>query len=240
MVAPIAAAAVRQQRDGRLRAAPRRPIAQGETTLRLVGEQFAGRALDLRVDAGQCVRITTGAPMPAGADTVVIKEVVRIEGDRVALPRRLSAQARNVRHAGEDVQRRRRACSRAGQVLTPARVATAASLGIDQLDRVARARRSPCSPPATNSCSRACRSQPGQIHDSNRELLMGLLRADGLEPTAWPTLPDDPERIASMLRDAASSFDVVITCGARLRGREGPRARAAAMRTATCISGKCA
>ena len=62
--------------------------------------------------------------------------------------------------------------------------------------------------------------EPGQIHDSNRELLMGLLRADGLEPTAWPTLPDDPERIASMLRDAASSFDVVITCGAVSAGEK--------------------
>ena len=55
--------------------------------------------------------------------------------------------------------------------------------------------------------------QPGEIYNSNRELLMGMLRTDGLEPTAWPTLPDDPERVASMLRDAASSFDVVITCG---------------------------
>ena len=49
---------------------------------------------------------------------------------------------------------------------------------------------------------------------------MGLLRADGLEPTAWPVLPDDPERIASMLLDAASSFDVVITCGAVSAGEK--------------------
>ena len=54
---------------------------------------------------------------------------------------------------------------------------------------------------------------PGQIYNSNRELLMGLLRAQGLEPTAWPSLPDDPTRIESQLRDAASAFDVVITCG---------------------------
>jgi molybdopterin molybdotransferase len=54
---------------------------------------------------------------------------------------------------------------------------------------------------------------PGQIHDSNRVLLQGLLIADGYEPVAWPVLPDDPARIAAALRDAAFSFDVVITCG---------------------------
>ncbi|HEY5971831.1 MAG TPA: molybdopterin-binding protein, partial [Pseudoxanthomonas sp.] len=54
---------------------------------------------------------------------------------------------------------------------------------------------------------------PGQVYNSNRELLMGLLRAEGLEPVAWPSLPDDPARIETALRDAASAFDVVITCG---------------------------
>ncbi len=54
---------------------------------------------------------------------------------------------------------------------------------------------------------------PGRIYNSNRELLMGLLRQQGLEPTAWPTLPDDPERVRSQLEDAASAFDVVLTCG---------------------------
>lgn len=62
--------------------------------------------------------------------------------------------------------------------------------------------------------------QPGEIYNSNRELLMGLLRAEGLEPVAWPTLPDDPLRMASMLQDAASSFDLVITCGAVSAGEK--------------------
>jgi molybdopterin molybdotransferase len=192
-------------------------IAQGETTLQLVGEQFAGRALDLRVEAGQCVRITTGAPMPAGADTVVIREVVRIDGDHITFPADFRAGA-NVRYAGEDVQVGD-AVLAPGQVLTPARVATVASLGIDQLTVSAR----PTVAVFTTGdelVQPGIALEPGQIHDSNRELLMGLLRADGLEPTAWPTLPDDPERIASMLRDAASSFDVVITCGAVSAGEK--------------------
>jgi molybdopterin molybdotransferase len=54
---------------------------------------------------------------------------------------------------------------------------------------------------------------PGAIYDSNRVLLQALLLAEGLEPVAWPVLPDDPARIAIALRDAADAFDVVFTCG---------------------------
>ncbi|MGO4779414.1 hypothetical protein AB4084_28480, partial [Lysobacter sp. 2RAB21] len=66
------------------------------------------------------------APMPAGADTVAIKENVRIDGDRVIVP--ALARGQNVRYAGEDVGEGERVL-RAGQVLTPARVSLAASMG---------------------------------------------------------------------------------------------------------------
>lgn len=182
----------------------------GETALRLSGEQFAGRALGLRVDPGTCIRITTGAPLPEGADTVVIREVVRVEGDHIVVPEGIR-QGANIRRAGEDLRIGDRVLH-AGQVLTPARVASAASVGIDALEVSTRPTVAVFTtgdelvPPGLPLA-------PGEIHDSNRELLMGLLRADGFEPTAWPTLPDVPERVESMLRDAASSFDVVITCG---------------------------
>ena len=182
----------------------------GETTLQLKGEQFAGRALGLRVDPGTCIRITTGAPLPEGADTVVIREVVRVEGDRIVVPAGIK-QGANIRRAGEDLRVGDRVLQ-AGQVLTPARVASVASVGIDAMEVSTRPTVAVFTtgdelvPPGLPLA-------PGEIHDSNRELLMGLLRADGFEPTAWPTLPDVPERVASMLRDAASSFDVVITCG---------------------------
>jgi len=54
---------------------------------------------------------------------------------------------------------------------------------------------------------------PGQIYNSNRELLMGLLRDEGLDPVAWPTLADEPGQVESALRHAGHAFDVVITCG---------------------------
>ncbi len=181
------------------------------TALRLVGEQFAGIAGGLRVGPGECVRITTGAPMPEGADTVVIREDVIAEDRCILVPRRALVGS-NVRRAGEDAQPGDLVL-RSGTVLTPVQVSLAASLGIDRLPVSER----PTVAVFTTGdelVEPGLALQPGQVYNSNRELLMGLLRADGLEPTAWPSLADDPARIACMLQDAASSFDVVITCGA--------------------------
>lgn len=191
--------------------------AQEPTVLKLVGEQFAGRALDLLVGAGECVRITTGAPMPQGADTVVIREDTRIDGDAVTLHADV-VLGTNVRKAGEDAQPGDPVL-RAGTRLNAVQVSLAASLGIDRLPVSAQ----PTVAVFTSGdelIEPGMPLQPGEIYNSNRELLTGLLRADGLEPTAWPTLPDDPARIAALLQDAASSFDVVITCGAVSAGEK--------------------
>ena len=185
--------------------------ADGETFLRLAGEQFAGPDLGLYVGPGECGRITTGAPMPAGAETVVIREHVHAGGDGIRIPGGIRPGV-NVRLAGEDVRAGNRVLA-SGSVLTPARVSLAAALGLAQLEVATR----PTVAVITTGdelVEPGLPLPPGAIYNSNRELLMGLLRADGLEPTAWPTLPDDPARVASMLRDAASSFDVVVTCGA--------------------------
>jgi molybdopterin molybdotransferase len=187
-----------------------------DTALALVGEQFAGLAAGLSLSAGQCVRITTGAPLPVGADTVAIKENVRIDGYRVWVP--ATALGQNVRYAGEDVREGERVL-RAGQLLTPARVSLAASLGLASLE----VRRKPTVAVFTSGdelVEPGMPLAPGQIYDSNRDLLMGLLRADGLEPTAWPRLPDDPKQVEIALRDAACAFDLVFTCGAVSAGEK--------------------
>ncbi|HJR74762.1 MAG TPA: gephyrin-like molybdotransferase Glp [Luteimonas sp.] len=190
---------------------------EGETVLRLVGEQFAGVSRDLRIDTGECSRITTGAPMPEGADTVVMKENTAIDGDRVRVLAAPKPGA-HVRHAGEDT-RVGETVLRAGQVLTPSRIALAASMGLAEI-QVARRPTVAVFTTGDELVEPGLPLQSGQIYNSNRELLMGLLRADGLEPTAWPTLPDEPARIESMLRDAAQAFDLVITCGAVSAGEK--------------------
>lgn len=179
-------------------------------SLRLAGEQFAGIADAAPIQPGQCIRVTTGAPMPAGADTVVIKENCRTEGDTVIV-QALPSPGANVRRAGEDVREGDRVLH-AGDMLTPARVSLAASLGVASL-RVSRRPTVAVFTTGDELVEAGMPLAPGQIYDSNRDLLMGLLRADGLEPTAWPRLPDDPRQVEIALRDAGCAFDLIITAG---------------------------
>lgn len=180
------------------------------TRLQVVGEQFAGRATGQVLGPGECLRITTGAPLPAGADTVAMQEQVEFDGDHARLPDLV--RGTNVRLAGSDVRAGERVLE-PGVVLTPARVSLAAALGQSAL-QVSRRPTVAVFTTGDELVEPGLPLAPGQIHDSNRELLMGLLRAEGLEPTAWPRLPDDPRQVEIALRDAGCAFDLVVTCGA--------------------------
>ena len=184
--------------------------ADAAASLRIIGEQFAGALQDLHVGAGECVRITTGAPMPGGADAVVMKENTRTDDDRVMLTAAV-ARGQHVRRTGEDVAVGDLLLT-AGTRLTPVQASLAAAVGIAELPV---ARRPTVAVFTTGDELRPPGQplDPGTIHDSNRALLMNLLVAEGLEPFAWPILPDDPDRMRALLRDAGNAFDVVITCG---------------------------
>jgi molybdopterin molybdotransferase len=196
---------------------------QGEGgVLRLAGEQFAGRALGLGIGAGECVRITTGAPMPEGADTVVMKENVRIDASRldgerltVLVP---PSRGQHVRRAGEDTRVGDTVLA-AGFPLTPSRIALAASQGLAAVD-VARKPTVAVFTTGDELVEPGLPLEPGQLYNSNREQLMGQLRADGLDPVAWPNLPDDPAQVESALRHAGHAFDLVLTCGAVSAGEK--------------------
>ncbi len=179
-------------------------------SLRMIGEQFAGAMLDLRVGAGECVRITTGAPLPEGADAVVMKENTRVDGERIVLTATV-ARDQHVRRAGEDVAVGD-LLLREGTRLTPVQASLTSAVGIAELPV---ARRPTVAVFTTGDELRPPGQplEPGSIYDSNRALLMNLLVAEGLEPFAWPILPDDPDRMRALLRDAGNAFDVVITCG---------------------------
>lgn len=181
-----------------------------DTQLRIAGAQFAGPLLDHKLQPGQCIRITTGAPLPEGADTIVIKEQTHEHDGLLTVPAGVAAGA-DIRRAGEDVQAGD-VVLRAGSVLSPARISLAAALGVAELE-VSQRPTVAVFTTGDELVEPGLPLLPGQIYNSNRELLMGLLRAEGLEPVAWPTLSDDPDRIETALRDAASAFDVVITCG---------------------------
>ena len=184
--------------------------ADGETRLRLAGTQYASVDLEQRIGAGECLRITTGAAMPADADTVVIKENTRVEGeDVICVPG--TARGANVRLAGSDCPQGA-TMFEAGSTLGCAGLGLLAALGFATVP----VHRRPSVAVFTTGDELKPVGTPlrrGEIFDSNRVLLQSLLAEEGIDTLSWPALPDDPARLASALRDAASSYDVVITCG---------------------------
>ena len=108
---------------------------EGEQRFRLVGVMLAGTDAALRVGAGECVRITTGAPLPDGADTVVVNERARVDGDVIVVPAGDTTGA-NVRAAGEDIASGA-TVAYAGEILSAARLGLIASCGLANV-RVAR------------------------------------------------------------------------------------------------------
>ena len=183
---------------------------EANASLRLIGEQFAGHPLGFCIGPGECARITTGAPLPEGADAVVMKENTRADGERIVLATAVARDV-HVRRGGEDVAIGD-LLLRAGTRLTPVQASLAAAVGFAELPVARR----PTVAVFTTGDELRPPGQPldsGTIYDSNRALLMNLLVAEGLEPFAWPILPDDPDPMRALLRDAGNAFDVVITCG---------------------------
>ncbi|MFZ5660128.1 MAG: gephyrin-like molybdotransferase Glp [Pseudomonadota bacterium] len=182
----------------------------GDTPRRVVGTSLAGHPFAGVVDAGECVRIMTGAPMPAGADTVVMQEHVTRDGDQVRLSGAPKA-GDNVRHAGEDLRHGSLAVP-AGTLLRPATVGVLASLGIGEVS-VHRRLRVAFFSTGDELQPVGAPLAPGQIYDSNRYTLHGMLRRLGAQPLDLGRVPDDPAALEQALREASVMADVVITSG---------------------------
>jgi molybdopterin molybdotransferase len=166
---------------------------------------------------GTAARIFTGAPLPAGADTVFMQEDVSEEDGIVTLPPGLRAGA-NTRPAGEDIAGGALALP-AGRVLRPQDIALAAALGFAALPVRRRLRVALFS---TGDELVDAPAQPGaaQRWDSNRVLLALLCRRLGADVTDLGILPDRREPIAAALRDAAPGHDLVLTSGGVSTGEE--------------------
>ncbi len=191
-----------------VRAADLKP--DGNSALAEIGTAFAGRTFTGTVGAGQCVRVMTGAVMPKGTDTVVIQEVVKVEGSRVVVPAG-QKKGQNVRAAGEDLKSGVPVLA-AGQAVRPAELGLIASLGIGEVS-VKRRLRVAFFATGDELTSIGTPLAEGQIYDSNRYTLHGMLARLGVELIDMGVVRDDPARLESAFRDAASKADAVITTG---------------------------
>ncbi len=178
--------------------------------LPVVGDVAAGEAGDAPLRAGTALRISTGAPMPPGADAVLRLEAGRQDDGHVATDVTL-APGTFVRRRGEDV-RRGEVVLAAGARLAPARLAVVASAGVGEVAVVRRPRvavvvtgseLTPLGEPL----------RPGAIYDSNGPVLAEHARADGALPLAPVAVPDDPAVTREVLARTLEEADVVLVSG---------------------------
>ncbi|HQN65518.1 MAG TPA: molybdopterin molybdotransferase MoeA [Methylophilus sp.] len=178
--------------------------------LTLIGTAFAGRPFAQKLGVGECVKIMTGAVIPQGADTVEMQERVTWQGETVTL-QQMPKQGQHIRRAGEDLANGQTAL-RKGTSMKPADIGLLASLGIAQV-QVFRKLKVAFFSTGDELVSVGEKLAEGQIYDSNRYTLYGMLTRLGAEISDLGNVPDDPVYLETTLLQAAQNNDVVITSG---------------------------
>ncbi len=179
-------------------------------TLKIIGTAYAGQPFMDNLNAGECVKIMTGAMIPAGADTVVMQERIAIKSDRITLLEE-TKQGANVRLAGEDLRVGQTVLTK-GHIMKPADLGLVASLGIAEVP-VYRKLKVAFFSTGDELVGVGKSLQEGQIYDSNRYTLYGMLTRLGTEISDLDNVPDDPVQLEATLLQAAQNNDVVITSG---------------------------
>jgi molybdenum cofactor synthesis domain-containing protein len=178
--------------------------------LRVVGELPAGQAPDVPVGPGEAIRIMTGAPMPEGADAVVMVERTAPDGaDGVRIEVEVSV-GQHLRSAGGDLAAGAVAFS-AGAVITPAHVGVLSSIGVGSVPAYPRARVGVLS--TGDEIVEEGALEPGKIRDSNRPMLLALAREAGTDAVNLGIARDDEDGIVAILEDALTRCDAVLTSG---------------------------
>lgn len=184
-------------------------------TLRVVGTALAGKVWQGSVQSGECVKIMTGAVMPAGLDTVIAQELATVQssGDKtmVEIPAGIVQVGDNRRKAGEDLQRNLPAL-RAGSTLNPAALGLIASLGIATV-KVYRQLRVAYFSTGDEVLSFGDAMREGAVYDSNRFTVFGLLTRMGCQVVDMGVVRDDPVLLEQAFNKASQNADVIITSG---------------------------
>jgi molybdopterin molybdotransferase len=193
------------------RATEQRPV-----PLTLVGSQYAGQAWQGRIKAGQALHVTTGAPMPQGADALVPYEAVRVQGRRVVVESRIPAGS-NVRFRGEDGAKGS-LLALPGDRLQARRLAMLACFGVDQV-RVRALPRVAVAASGDEVLAPGEKPTAGKIFDGNGPALRGLLREAGLDAGSLLRLPDKAKVQARILGGLLKSCDVLLLAGGMSVGK---------------------
>ncbi len=175
------------------------------------GTAFAGTAWPGTARAGECVKIMTGAIMPAGLDTVVPVEFVKVDGQQVGIPPDVLRQGDNRRLLGEDLMAGQPALRR-GQTLGPAALGLMASLGVPQVSVFRRLKVAYFST-GDEILSLGEAPREGAVYDSNRYTVYGLLSKMGVEVLDMGVVKDEPAALDAAFRQAAREADAIITSG---------------------------
>lgn len=183
----------------------------GLAQFELVAEVMAGHGYNKVLQAGQTVKIMTGAPVPEGADTVVMREQAQTNGNRVSFGDAYIKPGQNVRQAGEDLALGQHVFE-VGQRVLSAEMGMIASLGFATLPVYRKLKVALFS---TGDEVQVPGSEQNNhcIFDSNRYTLMGLLTNLGCEIIDLGIIEDDEARMMETLQHAAENADVVMTSG---------------------------
>jgi molybdopterin molybdotransferase len=184
---------------------------QSTLTLRIAGTALAGKAWAGSLEPGECLKVMTGALLAAGLDTVVPHEMTTVEGDQVQLPAGRLRAGDNRRLRGEDLQLGGVALSK-GELLTPAALGLAASLGLQSLTVVRRLKVAYLST-GDEVMSPGEPLREGAVFDSNRYTIASLLERLGCDVIELGVVRDEPVALEAAFRSAAEQADVIISSG---------------------------
>jgi len=186
-------------------------LADGADKLKVIASSHAGHHYAGHVATGECVRIMTGALIPDGCDSVVMQEHVKADGNMIEISSSHHRMGQNIRRAGEDIGQGATVLAK-GQLIRPVEMGLLASLGFSEIT-VYRKLKVAFFSTGDELQQPGTPLSFGQIYNSNRYTLFGMLRELDVDILDMGNIRDDRDSLKQSLLDAAGKADVIITSG---------------------------